>query len=68
VSDKVCTVPDFANVKRNSAQTRWTTAGFTTTVSFLPGNGNYSINTQSIVGGTINPQPNGCASSITVGP
>jgi PKD repeat protein len=68
VSNKICTVPDFANVKRNSAQARWADAGFTTTVNYLPGNGNYSINTQSIVGGTINPQPNGCASSITVGP
>jgi PKD repeat protein len=68
VSDRQCVVPDFANVKRNNAQSRWAAAGFTTTVTTLPGNGNYSIQYQSIVGGTINPQPSGCASTITVGP
>lgn len=73
VTDRVCVVPDFANVNRNQAQSRWSAAGFTTTVTTLPsgsgnGNGNYQINYQSIVGGTINPQPNGCASTITVGP
>jgi PKD repeat protein len=68
VTNRVCVVPDFANVRRNNAQSRWANAGFTTNVAFLSGSGNYQINYQSIVGGTIDPQPDGCASSITVGP
>ena len=68
VQRKVCTVPDFFNTKKNSAQTRWTAAGFTTTVQFQTGNGNYNIKYQSILGGLIDPQPAGCASVITVGP
>jgi PKD repeat protein len=68
VTNKVCTVPDFANVRRNGAQARWASAGFTTQVLFQPGQGNYQINYQSITGGTIDPQPGGCASIITVGP
>jgi PKD repeat protein len=68
VSEKVCTVPDFANVRKNNAQSLWSAAGFTTTVSFLPPNGNYQINQQTLTGGTINPQPDGCDSQITVGP
>lgn len=68
VDRRVCTVPNFANVRRNSAQALWSGAGFSTNVQFLAGNGNYSIQFQSLVGGTLDPQPNGCASSITVGP
>jgi PKD repeat protein len=70
VTNKVCTVPDFANVRRNGAQARWASAGFTTQVLFQAGGGqgNYQINYQSITGGTIDPQPAGCASIITVGP
>jgi PKD repeat protein len=68
VNKKICTVPDFANKKKNSAQGIWNAAGFTTSVLFAPGSGNYTIRTQSIVGGVIDPQPNGCASTITVGP
>jgi PKD repeat protein len=68
VIKQICTVPDFANVKKNNAQGIWTAAGFTTTVQFAPGNGNYTIRTQTLVGGTIDPQPDGCASTITVGP
>lgn len=68
VSKRLCTVPDFGNTKKNQAQSRWATAGFSTTVGFLPGSNNYTIRTQTIVGGTIDPQPNGCASDITVGP
>jgi PKD repeat protein len=69
VNHKVCTVPDFFNVKKNQAQARWSSAGFTTVVQFLSGQGNYTIKTQTpLVGGTIDPQPNGCASAITVGP
>lgn len=65
---KICTVPDFANVKKNNAQSRWSAAGFSTQVLFGSGKGNYNISTQTIVGGTIDPQPNGCDSNITVGP
>jgi PKD repeat protein len=68
VIKQICTVPDFANIKKNSAQDRWTAAGFTTQIQFQSGRGNYTINQQSITGGTIDPQPNGCDSSITVGP
>jgi PKD repeat protein len=68
VSEKICVVPDFANVRRNSAQGLWSGAGFTTTVNFLGGNGNYAINQQTLTGGTVNPQPDGCDSQITVGP
>jgi PKD repeat protein len=68
VIKKTCIVPDFANVKKNNAQSIWAAAGFTTMVQFAPGNGNYTIRTQTLVGGTIDPQPDGCASTITVGP
>ena len=79
VSKRICIVPDFANVWRfpqgndPGSQARWNAAGFTTTVQFLPptqgpANGNYRIRTQTIVGGTIDPQPDGCGSTITVGP
>ncbi len=72
VDKKLCTVPDFANKKKSDAQGIWNTAGFSTSVAFLPpppkGNQDYRIQQQSIVGGVIDPQPNGCASTITVGP
>ena len=72
VDKKLCTVPDFANKKKSDAQGIWNGQGFSTTVNFLPappkGNADYKIQTQSIVGGLIDPQPNGCASTITVGP
>jgi PKD repeat protein len=68
VSHKVCTVPDFANVRRNSAQALWSGAGFSTTVEFQAGQGNYKIHSQTITGGTIDPQPDGCDSQIIVGP
>jgi len=68
VQDRICIVPDFFNVKKNDAQDRWTAAGFTTLVLFQPGNGNYQIGYQSIVGGKIDPQPDGCSSVVTVGP
>jgi len=72
VGAQLCTVPDFANKKRDAALGLWTGAGFTGTLTTLPpkngGNANYNIKTQTITGGTIDPQPNGCASTITVGP
>jgi PKD repeat protein len=68
VNRMVCTVPDFANKRKNAAQGIWDAAGFTTTIEFAPGSGNYTIHAQSITGGTIDPQPDGCSSIITVGP
>ena len=68
VAHRTCRVPDFAGTKKNNAQATWAAAGFTTTVLFGSGNGNWTIRTQSLVGGTVDPQPNGCASTITVLP
>jgi len=68
VGRRVCTVPDFGTTKKNGAQALWTAAGFTTNVTFAVGNGNYTIRQQTILGGTIDPQPDGCASVIQVGP
>jgi hypothetical protein len=59
-----CQVPGFAGTKKNSAQTGWEQAGFTTQVQFLPGNGNYTIEYQSVVGF----QPAPCNIEIAVGP
>jgi len=68
VGRRICTVPDFATTKKNGAQTLWASAGFTTTVNLSPPNSNYTIHSQTILGGTVDPQPNGCNSVITVGP
>jgi PKD repeat protein len=67
VTDRPCIVPNFAGTKKNRAQATWTAAGFTTTVGFAPGQGNYTILVQSIPGGLPNP-PGGCGATITVGP
>jgi PKD repeat protein len=63
-----CQVPNFAGVKKNNASGLWTAAGFTGAITFLAGNGNYTIGTQSLGGGIVNPPPSGCADTITVGP
>lgn len=71
VEHKICTVPNLFNVGSNPmsrAQRDWTDAGFTTQVLFQSGPNNYKIKYQSIVGGTIDPQPAGCSTAITVGP
>lgn len=68
ITNKICTVPDFGNTRTNQAQNKWAAAGFTTSVLFDPGPNNYKIVTQSITGGTIDPQPGGCAATIRVGP
>jgi PKD repeat protein len=65
--DRPCIVPNFAGTKRNNAQASWNAAGFTTTVTYRPGNGNYTINYQSLPGGQVNP-PGGCGATIQVGP
>ena len=68
VTEGICTVPDFANHWASEAQDLWEDFGFTTTVTVLPGkNGNdYKIRSQTLLGGTIDPQPDGCDSVITV--
>ena len=68
VTHQICTVPDFARVRKNQAQDRWEDAGFTTPVTTLAGTGNYEITYQSILGGLVDPQPDGCDSTISVGP
>jgi PKD repeat protein len=68
ITNKICTVPDFGNTRVNQAQNKWAAAGFTTSVQFDPGPNNYRIVTQSITGGTIDPQPGGCGATIRVGP
>jgi PKD repeat protein len=68
VSHKVCVVPNFVGDKTGTAQATWTSNGFTTVVRFLPGKNNYVIGSQTITGGTVDPIPDGCDSTITVGP
>jgi PKD repeat protein len=72
VSNQICTVPDIAGSYRsnqsNQIQQEWTDAGFTGTITYLPGPNNYRIQYQLPVGGVINPQPDGCASNLTLGP
>jgi PKD repeat protein len=67
VQHQVCIVPNFFNTNSNQAQNRWSSAGFSTQVLFQ-NQGNYKIQYQSINGATVDPQPAGCASIITVGP
>ncbi len=62
-----CIVPNFAGIRRNDAQSLWSSAGFTTQVQFRSGRGNYIINYQSLPGGLRNP-PGGCNAVIEVGP
>jgi PKD repeat protein len=79
VERRICTVPDFQNTwayPHNSdpgAQARWADNEFTTTVTIDPDKQgstttNYKIRKQTLTGGTIDPQPLGCDSTITVGP
>ncbi|MDF2734882.1 MAG: cell surface protein [Chloroflexota bacterium] len=64
VASGLCTAPSLNGVKRNDAQAAWTGRGFTGTVSDGPGapNGNYTITTQSLVGGSNYP----CTSAVVV--
>jgi PKD repeat protein len=80
VEHRICTVPDFQNTWAYphisgdpGAQARWADNDFTTTVTILPDRQggtteNYKIRSQTLTGGTIDPQPLGCDSTITVGP
>jgi hypothetical protein len=56
--------PQLVGQHKNSAATIWSGAGFTGTVTALPGAGNYLIGSQDRVAGQLYP----CDSSVTVGP
>lgn len=60
-----CPMPQLVGLKVNNAEAPWRTAGFTTG-SFIkaPGNGNYDVQFQSLVGGQSYP----CDEDVTVGP
>jgi hypothetical protein len=61
-----CIAPNFINSRKADAQSMWTAAGFTTTVQYLPGNGNYLIGKQL---GAVGGQGYPCtATTVTVGP
>ena len=64
-----CKVPSFSGVRKNSATTMWTNAGFSSSnIALLSGTGNYKIGYQSLVGGLVNP-PGGCSgATVQVGP
>lgn len=70
-----CKVPSFSGVRMSNASSLWTDTmsssggGFAAAnISFLPGSGDYKINTQTLAGGLVNP-PGGCSgATITVGP
>jgi PKD repeat protein len=63
-----CQVPAFAGVRKNSASTVWSTAGFSTSMTFLSGTGNYKIGYQSLAGGLVNPLGGCSGATIQVGP
>ena len=60
----VATAPQLVGERRFDAAGIWSDAGFTGAVVALPGNGNYVINSQTLVAGQTYP----CAASITIGP
>jgi Flp pilus assembly protein TadG/beta-lactam-binding protein with PASTA domain len=59
-----CIMPQLIGLKVNNAQAPYNSAGFTGTfTATTPPNGNYTVQTQSLVGGQTYP----CSSSVTVG-
>ncbi len=65
-----CQVPVLSGVRKNSARTIWSNAGFTLgnmTYSWH-GSSNYKIGYQSLVGGLVNPSGGCSGATITVGP
>ena len=61
-----CIAPNFINSRKADAQSMWNAKGFTSTVQYLPGNGNYLIGQQL---GAIGGQGYPCtATTVTVGP
>jgi hypothetical protein len=60
-----CIVPSFIGTISTNAQGTWTTAGFATQVKFnKPGQLPYTIQSQTLVGGSVVP----CSGNITLGP
>ena len=60
-----CTVPSFIGTKKNNSAGTWSSAGFTTSISYDPDpNGNWTIEAQSLVGGQDAP----CNTPLTLGP
>ena len=60
-----CNVPSFIGTNSGTAQSTWTVARFTTTISFRArGQLPYTIQYQSLVGGSLVP----CDAGITLGP
>jgi Flp pilus assembly protein TadG len=59
-----CTVPDFEDVRKNDAEALWTGAGFSGSITFQSGAGNYKIDYQSLGAGSDEP----CTSDVEVGP
>jgi hypothetical protein len=61
-----CIAPEFINHRKNEAQSMWNAAGFTTTVQYEPGNGNYLIARQD---GAVGGQKLSCTeTNVLVGP
>jgi hypothetical protein len=60
----VLAAPQLVGERRNDAAGLWEAAGFTGTVTALPGSGNYVIASQDVLAGQTYP----CDSSVTVGP
>jgi Flp pilus assembly protein TadG len=66
-----CMVPDFHQIRKNSAAGIWSSpsVGFVASnLSTLPGNGNYLINTQSLASGLLVLASQCSTATITVGP
>ena len=58
-----CTMPQLLGLKVNSAQSSFGAAGFTGTFTITtPPNGNYTVTSQSLIGGQVYP----CTSTVTV--
>jgi hypothetical protein len=62
--EPMCMVPDFADIQKSSADAHWDAAGFTGSLMFVVGNGDYSIHYQSLT--ALSSQP--CTSAIVLGP
>ncbi|HEX9438110.1 MAG TPA: TadE family protein [Roseiflexaceae bacterium] len=60
----MCSVPNFNGTRWNNAAGTWSGAGFTGAVVNGGGNGNFIIQTQSLLANSSKP----CSSSITLGP
>jgi hypothetical protein len=55
-------VPNFYDVRINSAQSVWSGAGFTTSINRGSGSNNFRIRNQSLSAGSMHP----CSATITL--